>query len=85
MSDEELVAQELLAALMMINGGAISVWREASDEDRQKYRDAAAQYAKVLEDWGVRLAPRMSRAKTALRELITVPAHRAYELAVSLD
>lgn len=85
MTDEEIVASELLAATIFAHGGPRSAWREATDEQRQGAREYAGQISHALEDQGVRLVPKMSKAKVALRELITVPAHRAYVLPVSLD
>jgi len=86
MTDDKLVAGELLAvAMFQCEGDRAAAWRGATDEQRLAARKAAETLTQWLEDKGVKLVPRMVRAKVALRDIITVPAHRAYELPVNLD
>ena len=86
MSEQEMIVVELLAvAIFECDGDRAAAWRAATDESRTAMRAEAEKLSAWLSNCGVSLSPKMARAKTALRDIITVPAHRAYELTINLD
>lgn len=84
----ELAAFELLRAELLKTDGAPpveeseAVWRQFAPGSRNAYRNAAKRLLQGLLDNGVAVRAG-KKCEAALRDIMTVPAHAAYELPAS--